>query len=95
MTAQRERAESWLARNPIIATALNPLIGYTAGAMLVKEAAQRNLTLREVAAEHIARGDLRHIEEASRPVTLDEVDAIIGNLRRLTEGGIQGIHPGT
>ena len=95
MTAQRERAESWLARNPIIATALNPLIGYTAGAMLVKEAALRNLTLREVAAEHIARGDLRHIEEPSRPVTLDEVDAIIGNLRRLTEGGIQGIHPGT
>jgi fumarate hydratase class II len=90
ITANRARAEGWLARNPILATALNPLIGYHAGAELVKEAGRRGVSLRKVAAEHIARGDLRHIEEPTRVITLDEVDAILGNLRRLTEGGIQG-----
>ena len=94
MTANRERAEGWLSRNPIIATALNPLIGYMAGAALVKEAARRNLALRAVIAEHIARGDLRHIEEPDRQVTLDEIDAILGNLRKLTDGGMQGIPGG-
>jgi len=94
MRANRERAEGWLSRNPILATALNPLIGYMAGAALVKEAAQRSLPLRAVIAEHIARGDLRHIEEPERQVTLDEIDAILGNLRQLTDGGMRGITGG-
>jgi fumarate hydratase class II len=38
ITVNPEKAASWLANNPIIATALNPLIGYLAAAELVKEA---------------------------------------------------------
>jgi fumarate hydratase class II len=90
ITANRARAEGWLARNPILATALNPLIGYGAGAELVKEAGRRGMTLRAVAAERVARGALHHIEDPKRLITLDEIDAVLGNLRRLTEGGIQG-----
>jgi fumarate hydratase class II len=35
LTANREKAEGWLALNPIVVTALNPLIGYRPGAELV------------------------------------------------------------
>ena len=53
--ANREKAEGWLARNAIVVTALNPLIGYSAGAALVKEALARNLTIQEVALEKVRR----------------------------------------
>ena len=38
LTANREKAEGWLAKNAIVVTALNPIIGYAQGAELVKEA---------------------------------------------------------
>ena len=38
LQANRGKAEGWLAKNAIVVTALNPLIGYAAGAALVKEA---------------------------------------------------------
>ncbi len=88
ITAQPEKAASWLARNPIVATALNPLIGYLAGAELVKEAMARNLTIREVAAERIANGTLA--KRDGSPLTLAEVDAVLSDLRKLTEGGLGG-----
>jgi fumarate hydratase class II len=87
--ANREKAEGWLARNAIVATALNPLIGYSAGAALVKEALARNLTIQEVALEKIQRGELRHRDE-DRPVSEAEVLQTLGDLRKLTEGGIAG-----
>ena len=87
LQANRKQAEAWLAKNAIIVTVLNPLIGYTAGAMLVKEAMQRGLTIGEVALEKAAQGELRHRDE-NRPVTVKEVDVALGDLRRLTEGGI-------
>ncbi|MDW8327530.1 MAG: aspartate ammonia-lyase [Anaerolineales bacterium] len=87
--AQREKAEGWLARNPIVATALNPLIGYLVAAELVKEAMKRNITIREVAAERIARGELKH-KDTGAPITLAEVDAVLGDLRKMTEGGLGG-----
>jgi fumarate hydratase class II len=90
LQANREKAEGWLARNAIVATALNPLLGYAAAADLVKEAVKRNLAIREVAAERVARGALRHKDDPSRLVSLDQIDAVLGDLRRLTEGGIQG-----
>ena len=61
----REKAEGWLARNAIVATALNPLIGYAASAFLVKEALKRNITIREVALEKAAAGELNHIQDDS------------------------------
>lgn len=93
LQANPERAAAWLARNPIIVTALNPLIGYTAGAALVKEALERNLTIRELALEKASAGMLRHRTEA-RPVTPQEVETALLDLRQLTEGGIRGFSMG-
>jgi len=89
LQANRLRAESWLEKNAIIVTALNPLIGYTAGAELVKEALSSQRDVRQVALEKAAAGQLRHRDE-DRPVTVQEVADALGNMRRLTEGGIIG-----
>jgi fumarate hydratase class II len=89
ITVNPEKAASWLANNPIIATALNPLIGYLAAAELVKEAMNRNLTIRAAAVEGIKAGTLRHKDE-NRLVTVKEVDAVLGEIHQMTEGGIQG-----
>ncbi|MBK9712944.1 MAG: aspartate ammonia-lyase [Kouleothrix sp.] len=89
LTAQREKAYGWLARNAIVATALNPLIGYMPAATLVKEAMKRSATIREVAAAQIERGELTH-KDGGQPVTLDEIDALLGDLHKLTEGGLGG-----
>lgn len=87
--ANRAKAEGWLAKNAIVVTALNPIIGYAAGAALVKAALSRNLSLREVALEQITAGELRHAASGEL-VTLAEIDAALGDLRQLTEGGIAG-----
>jgi fumarate hydratase, class II len=89
IVANREKAEGWLARNAIVVTALNPLIGYSAGASLVKEALQRNLTIQEVALEKIKQQGLPH-RDGTRSVTEEEVIKTLSDLRRLTEGGIAG-----
>jgi fumarate hydratase, class II len=89
LTANREKAQGWLAKNAIVVTALNPLIGYAAGATLVKEALARNTTIREVALEKAGAGSLHHSVDG-RPVQVDEIEAALGDLRRLTEGGIVG-----
>ncbi len=89
LTANSEKATGWLARNAIVATALNPLIGYMAAAALVKEAMKRNATIREVATEQIERGELKH-KDTGAPVTIAEVDALLGDMHKLTEGGLGG-----
>ena len=93
LKANREKAEGWLAKNAIVATALNPLIGYMTAAELVKDAMKRNVTIREAAADRIAVGALAN-KDTGQPVTLAEVDAVLGDLRKLTEGGIQGVAGG-
>ena len=89
LQANREKAEGWLAKNAIVVTALNPIIGYSAGAALVKEALTHGLTIRELALEKASRGELVHIIQ-KRPVTTEEIGAALSDLRRLTEGGIVG-----
>ena len=37
LIANREKAEGWLARNPILVTALNPIIGYSKGCRSCQE----------------------------------------------------------
>lgn len=91
--ANREKAEGWLGKNVIIVTALNPVIGYLEGAGIAKEATARNMSVRQVAAEKIARGELKHVNTAA-PVTLDEIDAVLGDLRAMTEGGVHGVGGG-
>ncbi len=76
LVANRERAESWLARNPILVTALNPLIGYEAGAAVAKKALAENKSVRDVVLE------LGLLNEGQ---LADALDA-----RRMTDGGIAG-----
>jgi fumarate hydratase class II len=89
LQANRMKAEGWLAKNAILVTALNPLIGYAAGAALVKEALRRDLTIEAVAIEKAKAGELQHLDQ-ERPVSVAEVRAALGDLRRLTDGGIVG-----
>jgi fumarate hydratase class II len=87
--ANRSKAEAWLAKNTIVITALNPLIGYSVGAALVKEALSRDLTVQQVAVEKASRGELLH-RDTHQPLTIAEVENVLKDLRRLTEGGIFG-----
>jgi fumarate hydratase class II len=89
VVANREKAEGWLAKNAIIITALNPVIGYSQGAALVKEALSMNASIKELAMEKAKAGALKHRDE-DRPVTVDEIESALSDLRRLTEGGIVG-----
>ena len=89
VTANREKAEGWLAKNAIIVTALNPVIGYSQGAALVKEAVANNASIRELAIEKAKTGTLKHRDE-DRAVTAEEIEAALSDLRKLTEGGIVG-----
>lgn len=89
LKANRGKAEGWLEKNAIVVTALNPLIGYSAGARLVKDALSRNITIGEVAREKAEAGELSH-RDGDRKVTVGEINAALSDMRRLTEGGIVG-----
>jgi fumarate hydratase class II len=89
LEANPTKAEGWLSKNAIVVTALNPLIGYAAGAALVKEALDHDLTVGEVAEKRAAAGELMHLEEV-RPVTVEEIVNALSDMRNLTEGGIVG-----
>ncbi len=75
LQANHEKATGWLAKNAILVTALNPVIGYARGAEVAKEAMNTNRTVREVVIE---KGYL----------SAEEADRLL-NVRNLTEGGIQ------
>ena len=68
------KAEGWLAKNAILVTALNPVIGYQKGAEVAKEAMKSNRSVREVV-----------IEKGYLPD--EDVDKIL-DAKGLTEGGI-------
>ncbi|WP_448336082.1 aspartate ammonia-lyase [Bellilinea sp.] len=87
--ANRAKAEGWLARNTIVVTALNPIIGYLAGAALVKEALSRDLTVQEVALEKVREGALKH-KDTGQPLSEEEIRAVFSDMRKLTEGGLFG-----
>jgi fumarate hydratase, class II len=74
--ANPEKAKGWLAKNAILVTALNPVIGYLKGAEVAKEAMASGRTVREVV---IAKGYL----------SPEEADRLL-DVRSLTDGGIQG-----
>jgi fumarate hydratase class II len=75
-TVNQARLDDALARNPILVTALNPVIGYEKGAAIAKKAYAEGRPILEVAAEmtHLSVDELRRL--------LDP--------KALTEGGIQG-----
>lgn len=80
LIANRERAEGWLSRNPILVTALNPIIGYNKGKEVAMKSLQENRSLREIVVELGYLSD----DEAAR----------ILDARAMTEGGIQGVSAG-
>jgi fumarate hydratase class II len=88
VTANAEKASGWLEKNAIVVTALNPLIGYSQGAELVKEALKRNTTVGTVAREKLQSESLMHVS-GDRPLTEEELESALGDMRRLTEGGIK------
>ncbi|MCL4253213.1 MAG: aspartate ammonia-lyase, partial [Anaerolineae bacterium] len=76
----QEQAERWLAKNPILVTALNPIIGYNNGAMVAKKALAENKSVREVVLE------LGLMKEEDLDKALDAYE--------MTKGGLQGIAAG-
>jgi fumarate hydratase class II len=73
--ANRQKAAGTVAKNAVLATALNPVVGYLKAAEIAKEASERDMTIRDVVVE---RGILT-------PEKADEaLDA-----RAMTEGGIR------
>lgn len=87
LTANREKAEGWLAKNAIVVTALNPVIGYAQGAALVKEALKKDMAIRELAIERARAGMLKH-RDNDRPVSVEEIEHALNDMRHLTESGI-------
>jgi fumarate hydratase class II len=77
LQANPAKAEGWLARNAVLVTALNPVIGYLRGAEVAREAAATGRTIRDV----VIAGGYLSAEEADR--LLDAT--------RMTDGGIQGL----
>jgi len=75
-SVNRDRIQEALARNPILVTALNPIIGYERGAAIAKKAYREGRPILDVAAEMTDLG----LEELRR--LLDP--------KSLTEGGIKG-----
>ncbi|MEI6777824.1 MAG: aspartate ammonia-lyase [Chloroflexales bacterium] len=74
LTVNREKAFGWLAKNPILVTALNPVIGYLNGAAVAKESLATGKSIRDVVVE---KGLLEG----------DKVDELL-DVRAMTEGGI-------
>jgi fumarate hydratase class II len=75
-TVNEERLKEALERNPILVTALNPVIGYDKGAAVAKQAYQEGRPIREVAAQETDLSD-------------EELKALL-DPAELTRGGIKG-----
>lgn len=74
-TVNRERTEELLDRNPILVTALNPVIGYDKAALIAKKAYAEGRSLKEVAAEMTG-------------LSREELEKLL-DPRKMTEGGIE------
>ena len=75
-TVNRDRMNDALARNPILVTALNPLLGYEKGAAIAKKAYREGRPILDVAAE-------------MTDLSIDELRRLL-DPKSLTEGGIKG-----
>jgi fumarate hydratase, class II len=75
LQANPENMSNWLSRNPILVTALNPIIGYNSGAQVAKKSLAEGKSVREVVLEMELMNE-------------DEIDAAL-DARKMTEGGIQ------
>jgi len=78
-TVNRERIRDALARNPILVTALNPVIGYEKGAAIAKKAYADGRPVIEVASK-------------MTELSIGELERLL-DPKGLTEGGIKGAGP--
>jgi fumarate hydratase, class II len=78
-TVNESRINATLERNPILITALNPVIGYELGAKIAKQAYAEGRAVREVAAEQTKLSE----EELQR--LLDPLELTKGGIK--AEGG--------
>lgn len=74
LVANESRANQWLANNPILVTALNPIIGYLKGAEVAKKSLESGKPILDVVVE------LGYMNRADAEAALDAY--------RMTEGGI-------
>lgn len=86
ITANPERCRFWLERNTILVTALNPLIGYQAGAKIAQEARRQETTILAVAEQQISQGKLTRVDGS--PVTLQEIKTALQSVDAMTRGGL-------
>jgi len=73
-TVNEEQLQSALHRNPILVTALNPIIGYAKAAEIAKKAYRENRPVKDVAAE-------------DTDIPLDELEVLL-DPKKLTNGGL-------
>jgi len=81
--ANRRQALWWLERNPVIATALNPLIGYAAVAELIRTAYEQQQPIHEIILQAAEQGSLLARVDG-RVVSRAEVEAALSDLCSLT-----------
>jgi aspartate ammonia-lyase len=74
LEANEGRARELVERNVIVVTALNPHIGYDAGARVAKEALATGKSVREIVLEHGL-------------MTEADLDRVL-DLKKMTEGGV-------
>jgi fumarate hydratase class II len=74
LEANEERARELVERNVIVVTALNPHIGYDAGAKVAKEALATGKSVREIVLEQGLMSEV-------------DLDRVL-DLKRMTEGGV-------
>jgi len=74
LEANADRARELVERNAIVVTALNPYIGYDAGARIAKEASATGRSVRELVLEHGLMDE-------------KELDSAL-DIKRMTEGGV-------
>ena len=80
-TVNRARIEEALERNPILVTALNPVIGYEKGAAIAKKAYAEGRPIREIAAS------MTDLKREQLDQLLDPAELTVGGIKG---GGIQG-----
>lgn len=69
LTVNKKRIADMVGRNPILVTALNPIIGYDKAAKIAKKAFTENRTVKEVAREMTDLSD-KQLDEALDPIKL-------------------------
>ena len=69
ITVKRERIEEMVGRNPVLVTALNPIIGYDKAAKIAKTAFAENRSVMDVAREMTDLSD-EELEKALNPINM-------------------------